>query len=468
MNTPVAAVVGQLARDLVLSVDAVPGPGTAGDATARREQLGGKGANQAVALARLGVRPRLVAVAGEDVIGDVLLDQARRDGIDVTQVVRRPGALTGLIVELLDADGRWRYVQHLPEAVLLTAHDVEAARGVLESAHAVLVQLQQPPEAALTAARIGHHAGALVVLDGVPPPAEPTPAKENDAEKGRRPSGAGSGEEGRGRPGGAGGGEEGRGRPGGAGSGEESCGRPGGAGGGQGGRRPGGDGGGEQQGSARPDESGGGTGESSARPSSGGGGQSGTQPGGDGGGARPGGDGAGVWLGGSGGGAGEGGGSAGGSGGRGEVDSGRAGGKGGVVGDGGVMGGDVLAFADVVRADEQEATLLLGEAPTVDNARRLLERGPRLVAFGVEGGNLFVWRDGHLRLPLTDERVVDTTGGGDAFTAALTAALLRGEDPATAARWAVAASGATVGHAGGRPDLRPGDLEKRVRELAGE
>ena len=285
----------------MLSVDAVPDAGSAADVTARREQLGGKGANQAVALAQLGVRPRLVAVAGEDVIGDVLLDQARRDGIDVAAVVRRRGALTGLIAEVLDADGQWRYVQHLPEDVLLTEDDVTAARAVIGGADAVLVQLQQPPAAALAAARIGHDAGRLVVLDGAP-------EEQRD---------------------------------------------------------------------------------------------------------------------------------------------------------------ELLALADVVRADEQEAELLLDGKATAEKARALLEKGPRLLALGVEDGNLFVWRDGHLRLPLTDDKVVDTTGGGDAFTASLTAALLRGEDPATAARWAVAASGATVGHASGRPDLRTEELEKRVRELAG-
>lgn len=285
----------------MLSVDAVPDAGSAIDATARREQLGGKGANQAVALAQLGVRPRLVAVAGEDVIGDVLLDQARRDGIDVTAVVRRRGALTGLIVEVLDADGRWRYVQHLPEDVLLTERDVAAARAVISGADAVLVQLQQPAAAALAAAEIGHDAGRLVVLDGAP-------EEQRDA---------------------------------------------------------------------------------------------------------------------------------------------------------------LLAAADVVRADAQEAELLLGGKATAEKARALLEKGPRLLALGVEDGNLFVWRDGHVCLPLSDDEVVDTTGGGDAFTAALTAALLRGDDPATAARWAVAASGATVGHPSGRPDLNTEELEKRVREIAG-
>ncbi|WP_438860790.1 PfkB family carbohydrate kinase [Actinoplanes nipponensis] len=54
---------------------------------------------------------------------------------------------------------------------------------------------------------------------------------------------------------------------------------------------------------------------------------------------------------------------------------------------------------------------------------------------------------------MTGAKVVDTTGGGDAFVAAPTASLLRGDPYPEAARRATAASGATVSHAGGRPDL---------------
>jgi ribokinase len=278
-------VVGQLARDLVLTVDQVPGAGAAADATSRREQLGGKGANQAVALAQLGITPLLVAVAGDDVIGDVLIDQARRDGIDVRSVIRRRDTLTGLIVELLDADGRWRYVQHLPPSVLLTEGDVLGVRDVIAKADAVLVQLQQPAPAALAAARIGHEAGRLVVLDG-------------------------------------------------------------------------------------------------------------------------------------------------------EVTDRR-----------------LLAYADVVRADEREAHGL---------DERVLDEGPSLLALAQADANLFIWRGGRLRVPLTDEKVVDTTGGGDAFTAALTAALLRKLSYEEAAHLATAAAGSSVTLVGGRPELRGQALQART------
>lgn len=120
----------------------------------------------------------------------------------------------------------------------------------------------------------------------------------------------------------------------------------------------------------------------------------------------------------------------------------------------------LLASADVLRADSQGAELVTGRRlDSVDTAvraaRDLLAAGPALVAFALDDGNLFVWADDLVFVPMVDMKVVDTIGGGDAFTAALTATLVRGQGPREAARQAVAAVAATAGHPGGRPDLRP-------------
>ncbi|MCP2164077.1 ribokinase [Goodfellowiella coeruleoviolacea] len=134
--------------------------------------------------------------------------------------------------------------------------------------------------------------------------------------------------------------------------------------------------------------------------------------------------------------------------------------------------GALLAEADVVRADPREAELFTGvRVDGVDAAvragRELLGRGPRLVALGVEGeGNVFVWGRETLFLPLLSTEVVDTTGAGDAFTAGLTAALVRGARPAEAARLAVASAGLTVARAGGRPCLSAPALRDPLRRLA--
>ncbi len=113
-------VVGQIARDLVLVVDTVPGASQSADIYQRRELLGGKGANQAVALAQLGMRPALAGVVGEDQIAQRLLTQARHDRVDVSAVVRRPGVRTALIVDIVDGTGRWRYLEDIPAEMLLT------------------------------------------------------------------------------------------------------------------------------------------------------------------------------------------------------------------------------------------------------------------------------------------------------------------------------------------------------------
>ncbi|MFI7576671.1 PfkB family carbohydrate kinase [Micromonospora sp. NPDC049497] len=161
-------VVGQVARDLVLLVDEVPDAGGSAPVRRRREMLGGKGANQAVGLAQLGATVGLLGVVGDDEVTDRLLAQARADGIDVDPVVRRPGTPTGLIVDVVDAEGHWRYLEDLPGATLLGVDDVTRSADALRAARAVLVQLQQPVPAALTAARAARRADGLVVLDGAP------------------------------------------------------------------------------------------------------------------------------------------------------------------------------------------------------------------------------------------------------------------------------------------------------------
>lgn len=83
-----------------------------------------------------------------------------------------------------------------------------------------------------------------------------------------------------------------------------------------------------------------------------------------------------------------------------------------------------------------------------------------------DAGNLIAWPQGSVFLPLTDTAVADTTGAGNAFTAALISALAQGNDPRQAARPAVAAAGATVGHPGGRPVLTPQAIQDQLALLA--
>jgi ribokinase len=82
-------VVGQVARDLALRVGHVPDAGSTAAVDERIEVLGGKGANQAVGMAQLGLAPALVGVVGDDLAGADVLARAASDGIDTGAVVRR-------------------------------------------------------------------------------------------------------------------------------------------------------------------------------------------------------------------------------------------------------------------------------------------------------------------------------------------------------------------------------------------
>ncbi|WP_255371881.1 carbohydrate kinase family protein [Cellulosimicrobium sp. CUA-896] len=96
-GSPTVVVLGQVARDLVLAIDTLPDGGGSTAVRERRELLGGKGANQALACLRLGLDAAVVGVVGDDDAGRDVLAQARADGLDTDGVVRRGGCATALL-----------------------------------------------------------------------------------------------------------------------------------------------------------------------------------------------------------------------------------------------------------------------------------------------------------------------------------------------------------------------------------
>lgn len=162
---PAVLVLGQVARDLVLAVHRLPHGGGSATAQQRTEILGGKGANQAVALAQLGAAAAVVGVVGSDAAGDVLLGQAQADGVDVAWVARRDATATALLVDLVVSDGTRRLIEHVPPGTLLTPGDVRAAVDAVRATDVLVLQLQQPADALLTALDlVGDR--AVVVSDG--------------------------------------------------------------------------------------------------------------------------------------------------------------------------------------------------------------------------------------------------------------------------------------------------------------
>lgn len=161
-------VIGQIARDLVLRTDGPPAAGDSVTILRRKELLGGKGANQAVGLAQLGVPVALIGVVGDDHAGASVLQQAQRDGIDISGVTRR--GTTALLIDVVGRPPERMLLEDVPDGSLVQVADLDRSAALFEAADTVSIQLQLPAATALAAARRGRRRGLRVVADGVPPP----------------------------------------------------------------------------------------------------------------------------------------------------------------------------------------------------------------------------------------------------------------------------------------------------------
>jgi ribokinase len=167
-------VIGSLNMDLVIRAPRIPQPGETIIGSQFRNVPGGKGANQAVAAARLGAQVSMVGRVGRDGFGEVLLENLASDGIDHTHVTRDPEAASGVALIVVDDAGQNSIVVASGANGRLSPDDVEAARAAIAGADVVLMQLESPLETVSRAAEIARAHGVPVVLN--PAPARPLPS----------------------------------------------------------------------------------------------------------------------------------------------------------------------------------------------------------------------------------------------------------------------------------------------------
>lgn len=137
-------VVGSANVDLSIPVDALPGPGETVLGGAVLRGGGGKGANQAVAAARLGARVALVGRVGDDDDGRWLRTGIDADGVDTTALIPTPSAGTGLAVITVDSAGENSIVVSPGANGAVSVDDLDAAAELLSAADVVLAQLEIP------------------------------------------------------------------------------------------------------------------------------------------------------------------------------------------------------------------------------------------------------------------------------------------------------------------------------------
>lgn len=137
-------VVGSISHDYTLTVSRRPAPGeTVGDATLT-ESSGGKGANQAIAAARLGATVALLGRVGSDRVGRAILKQLTVQGVDTAFVEATDLAPTGAAFITVTAAGESAIVVVPRANATVTTHDVERAAGAIGTARVLLAQLELP------------------------------------------------------------------------------------------------------------------------------------------------------------------------------------------------------------------------------------------------------------------------------------------------------------------------------------
>ncbi len=167
-RAPQLVVVGSLNIDLIAQVATLPAPGeTVGGARLLR-RFGGKGANQAVAAARLGARVSMIGCVGDDADGRAYTAHLRDEGIAVEGLHRATGVPTGTALIAVDAHAENTIICAPGANDQLTAARVIACRRTIAAATRLLVQWEVPLPSVVAAIRMANRAGIPVQLNPSP------------------------------------------------------------------------------------------------------------------------------------------------------------------------------------------------------------------------------------------------------------------------------------------------------------
>ena len=165
---PSIVVLGGINMDLVTVSPRFPQPGETVVGTRFITYARGKGANQAVAAARMGARCAMVGRVGGDNFGTQLLDGLAMAGVDVSGVGVNPDQSSGIAVIGVDETGQNCITQVLGANNTCGSEEADSVRRALPGASALLLQLEVSPELSLEVAGDAKAMGITVILDPGP------------------------------------------------------------------------------------------------------------------------------------------------------------------------------------------------------------------------------------------------------------------------------------------------------------
>jgi len=168
-------VLGSINIDVTSYGESLPRAGETVFGSRYEIDLGGKGANQAAAVARLGAAVEFVGRTGKDMFGELSTDRLARFGVSTRHCSLDETEGTGIAIISVDAQGQ-NLITVVPGANMrISERELRQALPVLEQCKVLMLQLEIPLAASLAAARAARERGIKVVLDPAPAHTEGLP-----------------------------------------------------------------------------------------------------------------------------------------------------------------------------------------------------------------------------------------------------------------------------------------------------
>jgi ribokinase len=168
-------VVGSSNTDMIVKSNRIPVPGETIVGGKFFVAAGGKGANQAVAAARLGADVRFISRVGTDSFGDQAVDGYQREGVRTDLIARDPDNATGIALILVDEGGENAISVASGANHEMGVDEIEQAADAIRAADVLIMQLELPIDVVTRAAEIATQSGVPVILDPAPAPDESLP-----------------------------------------------------------------------------------------------------------------------------------------------------------------------------------------------------------------------------------------------------------------------------------------------------
>lgn len=161
-------IIGSYLVALVMDTERIPAKGETLLAKNFRTAYGGKGSDMAVQAARLGTDVHFVGSIGNDDFGRAFSDLMVEEGVNIDHLASHDELATGAGFIIKSADGYNIITIDIGANQLFQPENVDEAALIIDNDSVVLIQLEIPLETALHAARVGHEAGATVILNPAP------------------------------------------------------------------------------------------------------------------------------------------------------------------------------------------------------------------------------------------------------------------------------------------------------------